>query len=103
MHGQCFLGTKVRLIFGALSWRPSPMQRWRRRSVTKTGTQGGNSSRWVLAKKKAKFDLKIFQDEEIGCQHTWVVEEHSDLPFIVLYLQMYNVVSPIIMNSVYYY
>ena len=54
-----------------------------------------------LGKKKAKFDLKIFQDEEIGCQHTRVVEEHSDPPFIVLYLQMYNVVSPMLMNSVY--
>ena len=51
-----------------------------------------------LGKKKAKFDLKIFQDEEIGCQHTRVVEEHSDPPFIVLYLQMYNVVSPMIIN-----
>ena len=78
------------------------MPRWRRRSVIKTGTQGGNSSRSILAK-KGKISLEIFQDEEIGCQHTRVVEEHSDLPFIVLYLQMYNVVSPMLMNSVYYY
>ena len=46
IYHQRFPGTKVRLIFGAPSSRPSLMPRWRRRSVTKTGTRGGNSSRW---------------------------------------------------------
>ena len=34
-------GTKVRRVFGALSWRPSRTPRWRRRCGTRTGTPGG--------------------------------------------------------------
>ena len=60
IYHQCFPGTKVRLIFGAPSWRLSPMPRWRRRSVTKTGTQGGNSSRSILALKKGRNLLENF-------------------------------------------
>ena len=35
------LEIKVRQTFGLHSWRPSPMQRWKRRSEIRTGTPGG--------------------------------------------------------------
>ena len=34
-------GTTARQTSGVLSWRPSLMQKWRRRSGTRTGTPGG--------------------------------------------------------------